>query len=356
MNLEPVTLYIRDNTNSVRFWSIDVRDWDIWISHGVVGGAIQEHKEEVLAGKAGRSRKEQVMLYVASHIKKKRDAGYSHDPKDAEKRPVNALKLPKPMLAKKQDDINMKTLVGKEIFIQYKYDGHRCLVANKGGVLIAYSRNGKPIDTIGHILNTIDIPEGIVLDGELYCHGYPLQSIASWVKRKQKFTEKLDYHIYDVMIKSPYRDRLSFLSKLSEGVAGRVVPTRRESFPNLTLLSEAVSVGLTEARAKGYEGLIVRHSDRVYEDGKRSFGLIKVKAWHDSEFLILDVKPSADGWGVLVCKCGEDTFDASAPGTIEEKKLILERKNDYIGRMVKVQYACRTLDGLPSQPIALCII
>ena len=99
---------------------------------------------------------------------------------------ANAMGLKKPMLAKAVDKCKNNFL--HNCFIQYKYDGNRCLVHHGENGLVAYSRNGKPMKNLEHILNDINIPKGMTLDGEIYHHGTPLQTIVSWVKRLQPDT------------------------------------------------------------------------------------------------------------------------------------------------------------------------
>ena len=76
-------------------------------------------------------------------IFKKLDIGYVFDLEMANMKPTNRLGLKKPMLAVKWGDVN--NIDYSQVALQYKYDGHRCLIYNDHGTLIAYSRNGKPI-------------------------------------------------------------------------------------------------------------------------------------------------------------------------------------------------------------------
>ena len=108
-------------------------------------------------------------------------------------------------------------------------------------------------------------------------------------------------------------------------------------------------------REDGYEGAILRWGDTGYEDGKRSKSLVKIKEWHDEEFLIIDVVPSREGWGRLVCELNDrtGTFYVSAPGDMAQKKWALQEKERFIGRWVTVEYANYTADGIPFHPVAI---
>jgi ATP-dependent DNA ligase len=346
-----ITLYCKDNKGGVRSWSIEatVDRTELIIAFGSVGGSIQHKVVPVILNQSGRSQSEQAQLEIASRVAKQRDRGYVDTLLEArQNRPSNALGLPKPMLAQPLDKV--RGINFKECVVQFKYDGHRCLVHNDGEKLIAYSRNGKEITSIDHILEGMVIPEGVTVDGELYCHRVPLQTISSWVKRKQKCTEDLVYIVYDVMLDLPYPSRRGILGTYSLGAHTVAAPSLQLNIDSET----GLTTHLKNAIRAGYEGLIVRHSRAPYEDGKRSKSLVKVKAWEDSSCLVVDINPSQDGWAILTCKFGNHTFKCSASGSMDDKLNVLANKEKYIGKMVKVEYANLTMDGVPFHPIAVC--
>lgn len=347
MNTEETILYIRDNTGAMREWAISSVANKIIIRHGQIGGSMQYQTEVISEGKASRSMDEQVMSRMASRISKQRDKGYvSNWNKAVHLKATNTLGLPKPMLAKKIADV--KNIDYEGAIVQPKFDGNRCLIYCENGINKAYTRNGKPIDSITHILQDIEMEEGTILDGELYCHGHPLQTIVSWVKRRQEATLKLKYHVYDVIIDLPYNARSNILRQLSFGNSiSPVYGTIIRDYDDLIRLFRTY-------RSTGYEGAILRWGDQGYEDGKRSKSLVKVKHWEDDEFEVLDVISSKDYWGVLVCGIPNgEYFTVSAPGTMGEKTEILLNKENYIGKMVTVEYANLTQDGIPFHPVAI---
>jgi ATP-dependent DNA ligase len=347
-----VTLYKKDVTGSIRFWEghgfIEDGQGIIEIQYGQLGGAIQTQTEYIGEGKAARTLKEQVMSRLASRIGKRRDLGYVNSLEEAKNtKATNQLNLMRPMLAQK-----FKGVLPNEFYLQLKYDGNRCLVYNSGHGLIAYTRAGKRNENLEHILKDIDIPVGYTLDGELYCHGVPLQTIRSWVSRKQPDTERLQYMLYDIMIDSPYSKRLETIKSFNLGPSITLAETRRIE-GNTLELEGGISALLTSARESGYEGLIARVGDLPYEDGKRSKSLIKIKAWHDDEFVVTDIISSADNWAILVCMSDNGVFKVTAPGDIPFKERVLRYKENYLGRKVTVEYANLTSAGLPFHPVAI---
>jgi len=355
-------MFIKDNRGDLRHWTIWYEEDEIIIKHGLYRGAMQE-KREVVEIKGNNTLKEQIMSRVASRCSKQRDKGYVSTKREAlSGKTTNAAGLPKPMLAQ---PIKNSQITGK-YFVQYKYDGHRCIVHKQDGVMKAYSRNGKPIVTIDHILNDMhsSVNEGEFFDGELYIHGLSLQKIASLVKRKQPESELLTYMIYDTISEDKYGIRLERIRAVSSGFSRRYssVPTRAKS----ALGGELGGLGndinspldytksdLETAISNGYEGLIVRLNDRGYEDGRRSKSLIKVKKFEDDEFQVMGIHASVDNWAILECRTGKGvTFNVSAPGAIKAREEILQKSHEYIGKWINVEYSNITKGGVPFHPVA----
>jgi len=342
------TFYKKNANGSMQEWSIEHNNDELIINYGVIGGAIQEQTEQIETNNSGRSLEEQAILRFRSRINKQLDKGYCTSIEEAEQCDgLNALKLLRPMLAKKVKDVRNVKYDGA--WLQYKYNGYRMLVTCIGGQNIAYSRNGKLIVTVPHILDDLKIPEGHTVDGELYCHGIKLQQIGSWVRRAQDSTKKLSYILYDTITNDSYRRRRESLFNYSDGPSVHVAPSQ-------IISSESViKPRMEDAIAKGYEGLILRQDNFGYFAGKRHASLIKIKQCHDDEFIVVDVLASADGWGILVCLLdgGEKEFRVSAPGPIMNKEYILNNKLKYIGKLINVEYFELTDDGVPFHPVAI---
>jgi DNA ligase-1 len=346
------TLYTKDARDSIRVWEIWSEGNVIHIHHGQLGGAMQLKTEEVPHGKAARSLDQQVASQIQSRVNKQVDKGYVFDLDQARSsRPTNALNMKKPMLAKPYKDVQVPWS-NNLVYLQYKYDGNRCLITKQDGQVFAYSRNGKLIDSIDHILEAAkDIPEGTVLDGELYHHGTPLQTIRSWISRKQAASNNLVYMCYDTMASGVFQER--FIDLLEMTLGGAIEVAHTLALTPEKVAQEPISRRLKSAMTLGYEGLILRNPAGKYADGKRSKDLVKVKAWNDAEFKVIDVESSIDHWGVLVCQIGNQTFKVTAPGCLGEKRQVLIEKEKYIGKLVTVEFANLTPDGIPFHPVAI---
>lgn len=346
--MESIKLYKRTHGGALQYWAIKSVGYTLFIEYGLVDGAIQIQREDVRYGVGGRSQEEQVRSRMQSRASKKIDAGYVSDPDMAMvKENTNTLGLPKPMLATPLDKVPSTDLTRDGVVMQYKYDGHRCLISGTS----AYSRNGKPITTIHEILHEvalIGVPDGCVLDGELYLHGTPLQTITSLAKRRQVRTADLTYVVYDIITPEPmvYANRLLRLNGMNFIPGGKVVLAEMMKVTHLP-------TDLNDAIRDGYEGLIIRLPGKAYDDGKRSKSLIKVKQFKDDEFTITDVVESREGYAIFVCDAENGAqFRVTAPGEMDEKFAIACCPEDYIGKMVNVQYAGLTKSGIPFHPVA----
>lgn len=336
----PCTTLYKQGASHIQEWSISMSGETIYIEHGVLHGKKQIKTETVPRGKAGRSMHQQITSRVNSRINKQKLQGYKDTIEEAKEGPSNALGLIQPMLAQPLNKVKVDI---SEAWVQYKYDGNRCLITKQNGQNIAYSRRGKVIDTIGHITDAIRLQEGETIDGELYAHGATLQEIVSWVRKDQPGTRRVQFHAYDYVSNIPYSRRLLQLRSLTLGSSSQVVPTKHMS------QIKSLDTHFNEARELGYEGLILRIGNAGYEMNKRSKSLLKVKKFLDAEFKVYDIQMSEKE--VPVVDCGH--FKVTAPGSFEEKQRIFENKDDYIGQWLTVEFSGYTADGIPFHPVAL---
>lgn len=344
--IEPVTLYYLGANKAIYEWTIEVDDNVLVIRHGQRNGAKVTTYEEVDRGKGGRSLYGQVASRLRSRVNTQKLKGYKDTVEEAMQGRTNALDLPKPMLAQPWNKVKNVDL--SECFVQYKYDGNRCLIVRRGDEVLAYSRKGKLIPSIGHILKDIDIPEDVVIDGELYAHGVPLPTIRSWISREQPNTTKLHYHAYDAILPLEYKHRLKFLEQCNFGDTVSIAPTRL-----FRACESSLSSLMNNSREAGYEGLILRAPGTGYEVGKRSKSLIKVKSFLDAEFLVTDIYLSDKGMPMATCDIDEhQSFDVVLPGTHEEKFMQYRNKEHHIGNILTVEFSQWTPDGIPFHAVA----
>jgi len=342
-------LYKLDSVGKLRLWEVIRVKNTIHVRHGQVDGAMQESEDTIRIGKGGRTVDEQIEMMISSMIKRRIERGYFYNKSDVVKKPKNSLGFHNPMLASK---VNYDKIEYENCYVQRKYDGHRCLITMHNGAAIAYSRGGKKITSIAHILDEIvaadRLQEGETLDGELYIHGMALQDIGSLVRTQKNQSPELIYHCYDFISSESFIKRLGKIRKIFT----RMKYSRSISTVYASDESTIVSWFKT-FRNEGYEGAIVRWGENGYEDGKRTKYLMKVKEVIRAEFKVINVLSSVDGLARLICKCKGGEFAVYAHGTHVRKREVLINKEKYIGKYISVEFASYTNSKKPSQPIAI---
>jgi DNA ligase-1 len=199
----------------------------------------------------------------------------------------------KPMLAYPVSDKPIDYT--RDIFMQPKLDGVRCVIQYENNQVKAYSRTGKEWKNIDHILFNLKswfaLNPDIILDGELYNHDYKdnFEQIISMV-RKTKPTDEarlescknVQFHCYDII------DETMTFAMRNEFIR-QVVPRNHciKHVPTILIHTEAQAKDCHQDNLnEGYEGSILRTND-VYKCG-RSWNLRKFKDFYDDEALLLD--------------------------------------------------------------------
>jgi DNA ligase-1 len=263
--------------------------------------------------------------------------------------------------------------------IQPKLDGHRCIASRECLV----SRRKERIVSVPHIHNILKhLPEGVSLDGELYVHGVPLQTIASYVRRDtpHHLYKQIEYHVFDIAVdNTPFEERFVALEEIIRDLEDQFDKFTQElleipaslrgadfyAFPiklvetkiidepsNLPTTQAWIKKELREAKKAGFEGLMIRNPDSYYEFNKRSSNLLKYKEFLDDEFEIVDVQEVTGTQGQFVCKTPEGRiFEVTPAWTHSAKRKLLTNKEYYIGRFLHVRFEKYSRDGIPIPPV-----
>jgi len=273
--------------------AIGMGTWRIWqendvlhYSHAVTETASEVfHHDTVKLNNSGRSLQQQIDLEMKSRINRQLDKGYKATRAEAETGVTNQMGFVTPMLAQSLRDVPNTRFAYAHV--QPKYDGHRCMITNFRGDILAYTRKGKPITTISHIINDFHwLPEGKTVDGELYIHGKKLQSISSLIKRQQTGSENLHYHWYDYVSTQWFDKRYAAMVHacgMFKMDHVQLVPTHM-----VTDIGQAYD-WFGRFRQEGYEGAMLRLSSGGYSDGRRASQLLKMKEREDCEVTVVGV-------------------------------------------------------------------
>lgn len=355
-------LYKRSSEGKIETWQFKIK-WEnsveLKLIYGELNGKLQEKVTIIKDGKnIGKKNEtspyEQACKDAESKFEKQLKKGYVKSLQDAQAGIVDK-KIEgtiAPMLAVKFNDVKHKITYPK--MIQAKLNGHRCTAIKRNGVVKLWSRGRKEITTCQHVLDEVSImlgnsPDGTFLDGELYRHGWTLQKISSMAKRKQEGTEELGFNVYDCGIdngsyQAPYDKRLAFLMELnyfyiSNSVFFVATGLVNSEFEVMTCHDKFVS--------EGFEGAMLRDPDSVYEYGKRSQGLIKVKAFEDGEFIIRSVRGGNDKSVIFTVYDPEkdQESDVTMSGNKDDNQQFLTDDSLWKGKYLTVKYKEYTPDG-----------
>lgn len=283
-------------------------------------------------------------------------------------------------------------------YVQPKLNGIRALYQN--GRFQSRDETPFPSRLLDHLAKPLQaiFEPSVILDGELYCHGWPLQRInAAVTPVRQEPTEdtlKVEYHIFDrVDYKQSFAERISIPQK---------IPIATQDFPSFFVFTrlvhsqEQADFHYNDFVSHGFEGAMYRLGDCPYTIPKQKWGtpgdmkvtgqklprsgylsdqdnrvwhLLKRKDWQDDEFLCVGMQEGEgkykDTLGALRCNIhigagerryigGNPTFTVSSGLTDAERAHYWT--NPPIGRLVKVRYLVLSSDGIPLNPSILAIL
>lgn len=351
------------------------------ITHGAEGGKLTSKTEYVNEGKQGRTPYQQAVLQAEARFKKQYDKNYRETKEELNDIPLLA------MLSKDHTKDGKDETVEDGVFTSDKLDGIRLMASCKlvEGVKVVYlkSRTGQAL-SIPHIESQLleVMLVGEVFDGEAYIHGPVLQDINSAVQRtdtqvkvdsaRRKYEKavgderiekayaelqnallihdlrpRLQFHVFDVVeLEVPFVERLKLLreaGKRFEGYSALVEVKYREAHS-----IEELTEQLHDCINRGYEGIMYRLPDGVYESGKRSGGLWKFKLFFDEEFMINGTHKDKQGYVVfeLLNNLNDEEFDC-VMGDYTWRLAVAD--DDFSGQYMTVKFQARNKGTLIPQ-------
>lgn len=261
----------------------------------------------------------------------------------------------KPTLAEKYKD-HKHNIDFKSSYIQPKLDWMRCFTSlDWNWTVVMKSRTQKILssqdnDILKHIEDELKLYRGmpIIIDWELYAHGFDLQENMKMVKKfVPGMTDKhIKYNIYDTIDEQPFYIRVNRTWFYGENV----VPVRTERVWD----EEKIEAYHKEFIEAWYEGSVIRYWEQSYEM-RRTQKMLKKKDFDDVAAKVLDVLPQeADPtkWKMLLELIEWEhiwvEFLCSYNGTHEEQRDLLSNKQEYIWKTVEVRFFGYTQDGVPN--------
>lgn len=359
------TLYSKDSKGDLRVWQIETKDSEVIVTHGKEGGKFTsksyfaEAKNTAKANATSPSEQAEKEAAAKHTLQLKR--GYFLTKEEA----LGSVAW-EPQKCHDYKDFSHKVVY--PCFIQPKLNGLRMMITPGGE---AFSKSGEPYTIPEHIqkdINDLKV-RGLLkygLDGEIYAGliskgGLSLQEISSAFRKENSNTNKLKFWLYDLPVKDvPYEERLKYMYEIIE--SSNILRSIKAN-KTLKIRSESEGDILYQGWVnEGYEGVVYRNSNGLYEHGKRSYDMIKRKPRLSAEALVVSVEKDKNGQGVLKCLAvnGEQegvTFKClmlkNADVNINYR--LFENANELIGKHIEYEYEEISDDRVPTKPVGIRI-
>lgn len=348
------SLYKKDSKGKIRILNIYTEGADLVQSAGLLDGNLVTNRKTCKPKNVGKSNEstaeEQAISEMQSKIAEKLKEDYFTTIEAA-----NTVAVVLPMLAKDFKDhghkINWDTNI---VYVQPKLDGMRALAVCGPNASLT-SRTGSPIDTCEHILADLrKLPEGFILDGELYAHGKSFQDNMRLIKKyRPDETELVKFHNYDMIGDDSFSDRFDVISQRWDIQCEHIELVDTIRITTEEELIKFHALNLTE----GFEGSIVRWGSESYKVNGRSENLLKYKDFKDMALPIIDIVPSdaRPEWGQPIYELNGKRFSSGMKFSHDERKHWLMFKHHYIGKTAEIRFFEYTDDGLPRFPVTVGI-
>lgn len=396
----PVQNYLvnKDSKGSLRVvslscaWNEEAHGFCIKRFTGIYGKKqIEQPDVFIKTGKAKRSVSEQAELQYKHMLKEYRDKGYKDLDNDPEKYTLEDLSkiageyktsqngTIKPMLAKPYSDITKTEIFNKTYYGSRKINGVRALLYWDGSNICTSSRGSISYDLVmDHIIThpllikLFQANPTLILDGEIYKHGWTLNKI-SGICRSQKTAydgEPLEFYLYDIAdLNMSFAERVAKLNKIKKLLNLSFDPERewKEDELKIQLVPQELISGLDNMMqlhnkyvSEGWEGLVIRLATAKYGPGKRTNDMIKIKIYKDSEYKIVGLSEGLrpeDMCFIMETPNGQQ-FNAKPMGDRLQKEWYRNHLDELIGKMATLKYfemSGKEGSEIPQQPVLIAI-
>ncbi len=183
-------------------------------------------------------------------------------------------------------------------WFEVKWDGYRTIIGSEQGNVVARSRRG--LDLMGPFpeLATLEIPDGVVLDGEVVAFDEEGRPSFSLLQRRTGFAGSgtdarvgVNLVVFDVlfhgisMVDAPYEERKGLLTELELAPSIIVPDPTPESGTSLFEVVES----------QGLEGVVAKRLGSRYVPGRRSDDWRKISVRHTLRAVVGGYLPGEGG-------------------------------------------------------------
>jgi ATP-dependent DNA ligase len=252
--------------------------------------------------------------------------------------------------------------LGEPFFIQPKLKGERCRIEWFHNDPVLFSSQGNIFKYMEHIEEAIRInffSNKVLLDGELYVHGWSedkIRSVANRKTNKHPEVHLLEFHIFDYQTPEAQWMRIQRMNQWQK--EGRFESPLRLVLTGVGDFSNWQERTLNYI-GDGYEGIIIRHPMAFYET-KRSPYILKFKPTELDTYTITGFT-EGEGWaeghlGAFLVQGDDGTTFKVGSGkllTKERRSYFWSIREELIGRQLIVKHEkLKTSGGIPVCAVA----
>ncbi len=369
--MNEITLYKKAKTGKIQQWSVSVEmmpnlDSAVLIrSSGYVNQKITTTHKLIDKGcnigkKNEKSPYELAVSKAEKMVKDQYEDNYHYDIANVN----NPIKFIKPMLAEPYD---LKK-VTFPCYAQPKMNGVRCFSLRHIDDNTMWSRERREYTAISEIKDAVTKYFGkLSPDGEIYNPDYTFQEIVSAVKKRNDSTKNLKMWVYDLALPDlSFTERHLKIKNIFNNENNKGILDYFFEVPTILVnTSEEIQTLHDKYVSEGFEGLILRTFDGVYEFNERTFSLMKYKQFIDEEFTIIGF--TTEVWhdtledvfrDLVIWKCvtkNNNVFDVRPAGSFLLREKALKTAKEQVGKKYTVKFQNYSDDGIPIFPIGVAI-
>lgn len=281
--------------------------------------------------------------------------------------------LLKPMLCKMAKNVTNKNVFNLQYFGSRKINGIRTLIYYDGKEVHAKSRTAIMLDfPLYHIISHPLIKKlfksnpNLILDGEAYKHGLPLNVISGICRNNSdaKDLGRLEFYMYDIVdISLPFTERLKKMIKIRKLLNLNFNPYRiwKEEELKIQYVPQIPISGWDNIMRlhnlyveEGWEGLVIRLASATYGPGKRNNNMIKIKLYKENTFKCIGIEQGLREYDdmVFIMETHEGKqFKAKPLGDHKQKvDYTINFDKFYKGKLADCKYFDISEYGIPQQP------
>jgi DNA ligase-1 len=260
------------------------------------------------------------------------------------------------------DSANHESKVAGEKLIEVKLDGVRVIsIVYPSGHVDQYSRNGKELVNFPHIKEQLAkhakwFAEPVVLDGEIMSASF--QDLMKMVHRKSDVqSDDAVLNLFDIITLREFQTGVGKYRQIDRSVSLAAWYNQcADHMPNVTIVGQE-RVDLREpagqarfkqinqeAVAGGYEGIMIKDLEAIYEC-KRSVAWLKLKPYIEVSLEVVDVEEGTGRnqgrLGALVCSGQDDgrniTVNCGSGFSDDDRRVFWDSRSRVVSQVVEVR-------------------